>query len=244
MKATKLPASSSALSEQRRARIADVDPARRGAARTSSGKIVATSRAERQNDTSQAGRSMRRTMTPAVLKTVAAPTAQATPSAAELCGGSLRFHAQTNCEYGFDVPPSIDSLELPPFRPRFPWWGADLQTIAVLLAAYQVGPGAAHQRARVLSDGRSQRRHPARHARPAGGAAGRPAAGDSGARPHRLRGQLVRPERARAICSIAAIASCASTCAAAAPRGPIAASTTMSAAPPISAACCRSCPTT
>jgi hypothetical protein len=36
---------------------------------------------------------------------------------------------------GFVVPPSIDSLELPPFRPRFPWWGADLQTIAILLNA-------------------------------------------------------------------------------------------------------------
>jgi predicted alpha/beta-fold hydrolase len=34
------------------------------------------------------------------------------------------------------VPPSIDSLELPPFRPRFPWWSADLQTIAVLLGTY------------------------------------------------------------------------------------------------------------
>ena len=31
------------------------------------------------------------------------------------------------------MPPSIDSLDLPPFRPRFPWWSADLQTIAVLL---------------------------------------------------------------------------------------------------------------
>ena len=31
------------------------------------------------------------------------------------------------------MPPAIDSLDLPPFRPRFPWWGADLQTLAVLL---------------------------------------------------------------------------------------------------------------
>jgi predicted alpha/beta-fold hydrolase len=31
------------------------------------------------------------------------------------------------------VPPSIDSLELSPFRPRFPWWGANLQTVAILL---------------------------------------------------------------------------------------------------------------
>ena len=29
--------------------------------------------------------------------------------------------------------PPIDSLDLPPFRPRFPWWGPDLQTLAVLL---------------------------------------------------------------------------------------------------------------
>ena len=36
------------------------------------------------------------------------------------------------------MPPSIDSLELPPFRPRFPWWGPDLQTIAVLLGAKAV----------------------------------------------------------------------------------------------------------
>jgi len=28
------------------------------------------------------------------------------------------------------VPPSIESLALPPFRPRFPWWGGDLQTVA------------------------------------------------------------------------------------------------------------------
>src|SRR5260370_28113103 len=55
------------------------------------------------------------------------------------------FSFQANCEYGFDVPPSIDSpsidsmasLDLPPFRPRFPWWGADLQTIAVLLGTFE-----------------------------------------------------------------------------------------------------------
>ncbi|MFO1082691.1 MAG: alpha/beta fold hydrolase [Reyranellaceae bacterium] len=35
------------------------------------------------------------------------------------------------------MPPSIDSraLDLPPFRPRFPWLNADLQTVAVLLGA-------------------------------------------------------------------------------------------------------------
>ena len=31
------------------------------------------------------------------------------------------------------MPPSFDSLDLPPFRPRFPWWGPDLQTLAILL---------------------------------------------------------------------------------------------------------------
>ena len=35
------------------------------------------------------------------------------------------------------MPPSIDSLDLPPFRPRFPWWSADLQTIAVLLGTHR-----------------------------------------------------------------------------------------------------------
>jgi predicted alpha/beta-fold hydrolase len=81
---------------------------------------------------------MRRTMTPAVLKIVAAVTAQSTPIVAvELRGAVDVFIAKRNCEYGFDVPPSIDSLELPPFKPRFPWWSADLQTIAVLLGTYQ-----------------------------------------------------------------------------------------------------------
>ena len=31
------------------------------------------------------------------------------------------------------MPPSIDSLDLPPFKPRFPWWGPDLQTLSVLI---------------------------------------------------------------------------------------------------------------
>ena len=39
------------------------------------GSIASVSRAERQNDMSQAGRSIWRTMTPAVLKMVAAPMA-------------------------------------------------------------------------------------------------------------------------------------------------------------------------
>ena len=29
------------------------------------------------------------------------------------------------------------SLDLPPFRPRFPWWGADLQTIAIRLSPFE-----------------------------------------------------------------------------------------------------------
>jgi hypothetical protein len=40
------------------------------------------------------------------------------------------------------VPPPIESLDLPPFRPRFPWWGADLQTLSILLqpAASDMAP--------------------------------------------------------------------------------------------------------
>lgn len=39
------------------------------------------------------------------------------------------------------MPPSIDSsaLDLPPFRPRFPWLNADLQTVAVLLGNAATG---------------------------------------------------------------------------------------------------------
>ena len=45
------------------------------------------------------------------------------------------------------MPPSIDSLDLPPFRPRFPWWGPDLQTLAVLLqsAASDMSPHASER---------------------------------------------------------------------------------------------------
>ena len=56
--------------------------------------MVMTSRAERQNDTSQAGRSIRRTMTPAVLKTAAATTANSTPSRVEL-GGAVDVFIET-----------------------------------------------------------------------------------------------------------------------------------------------------
>ena len=42
---------------------------------------------------------------------------------------------RSNREYGFAVPPSIGSLELPPLRSRFPWRVAGLQTIVVLLDA-------------------------------------------------------------------------------------------------------------
>ena len=53
------------------------------------------------------------------------------------------------------MPPSIESLELPPFKPRFPWWGADLQTVAVLWNAPATGL-APHTSERIcfpMSDG-------------------------------------------------------------------------------------------
>ena len=85
MKLTKLPASRTALSNS-------AEPPLRTSIRTcrrcqiSSGSMVMTRRADRQNDTSHAGRSIRRTITPAVLKAVAATTANSTPSRAELGG--------------------------------------------------------------------------------------------------------------------------------------------------------------
>jgi len=57
--------------------------------------------------------------------------AHRTPTAAELDEGEDVFIAEKR-EYGVGVPPSIDSLDLPPFRPRFPWWGPDLQTLSNL----------------------------------------------------------------------------------------------------------------
>jgi predicted alpha/beta-fold hydrolase len=47
------------------------------------------------------------------------------------------------------VPPSIDSLDLPPFKPRFPWWGPDLQTIAVLLTGARARDLAPHTSERM-----------------------------------------------------------------------------------------------
>ncbi len=74
MKLTKLPASSTALiSSARPALRESIRMARR--CQIINGNIVTTSNALRQNDTSHAGRSMRRTMTPAVLKAIAALTA-------------------------------------------------------------------------------------------------------------------------------------------------------------------------
>jgi len=52
------------------------------------------------------------------------------------------------------VPQSIDSLDLPPFRPRFPWWGADLQTLSVLLqsSASDMSPHASERMCFPMAD--------------------------------------------------------------------------------------------
>jgi predicted alpha/beta-fold hydrolase len=53
------------------------------------------------------------------------------------------------------VPPSIESLDLPPFKARFPWWSADLQTVAFLINP-PVGTLAPHSSERVcfpMNDG-------------------------------------------------------------------------------------------
>src|SRR5688572_14385950 len=160
----------------------------------SNGKIVASSRIDRQNDTSHAGRSMRRTIMPAVLNTAAAATAQATPMAPELSPEVRVFICK-------EV--SIRSRRAPVHR--FPGPAALSTALSVVGArpANAVGPPAvvrvgsvtAHQRACVLPDGRSHGRHPARHARPARGADGRTTAGRPDPWPHRLRGQRLYPER-------------------------------------------------
>lgn len=45
--------------------------------------------------------------------------------------------------------PSIESLDLPPFRPRFPWWGPDLQTIAIRLTTARASDLAPHTSERL-----------------------------------------------------------------------------------------------
>ncbi len=50
---------------------------------------------------------------------------------------------------------SIPSLDLPPFRPRFPWWGGDLQTMANRLrgAAVDLAPHTSERLRFPLTDG-------------------------------------------------------------------------------------------
>jgi uncharacterized protein len=59
------------------------------------------------------------------------------------------FSSRRDCEYVPDVPPSIESLDLPPFRSRFPWWGPDLQTIAIRLMSARVCDLAPHTSERL-----------------------------------------------------------------------------------------------
>src|SRR6202012_1122039 len=59
-----------------------------------SGTTASSIRIERQNDTSHAGSSTRRTITPAVLKAAAAPAAQSPPSMLELSTGAGVFIAK------------------------------------------------------------------------------------------------------------------------------------------------------
>ena len=95
------------------------------------------------------------------------------------------------------MPPSIDSLELPPFKPRFPWWGADLQTHR-RVARHLPADLAPHTSERVcfpMAD-RSGDILLGMLDRPAAPQR-RPSAGDSGARPHRLREQLYMLNAAR-----------------------------------------------
>ena len=239
-----LPASSSALNRSGAARIADVDP-----------DAAALPEKQWQHRGNQQGRAPERhvpcrQVDAAHDDTRRAENGRRADGAGDTQqGGTLwrnrRFHRQANCEYGFDVPPSIDSLDLPPFKPRFPWWGrrpADPRGVARSL------PGPTWRRT------------------PASACAFRMAdrSGDI------LLGMLDRPAEPQAnrplVILVHGLTGCENSvsCAergapsarsrlsrAAAERArlrrlarPIAASTTISAAPPISAACCRSCPTT
>ena len=53
------------------------------------------------------------------------------------------------------MPTSIASLDIPPFRPRFPWWGGDLQTVASRFGAHttDLAPHSAERLRFALADG-------------------------------------------------------------------------------------------
>jgi len=83
MKAIMLPAIPIALANSAPPELrASIHTSRRR--QISSGRIVMVIRADRQNDTSHAGRSICRTRRPPVLNTTAAVMAQAAPTALEL----------------------------------------------------------------------------------------------------------------------------------------------------------------
>src|SRR6185312_945816 len=141
-----------------------------------SGTTAINIRIDRQNDTSHAGSSTRRTITPAVLKAAAAPTAQSAPSMLELSAFAGVFICKPRRNWSRRAPvhrfpgpaPVQATLSVVGGRP------ADTVRIA---AVARVGHVAPYQRAGLLSHGRPYRRHPARHARPSRGADGQPAAG-------------------------------------------------------------------
>ena len=132
MKATMLPASAMRTGNSGAAGIAHVDPG-----------LAALPDQQRQHREHHQGRAPERHVPcrkidlphddAAGAETAAAPMAQTAPTRAGTLRRKSAFSWQTNCEYGVGVPPSIDSLDLPPFKPRFPWWGPDLQTMSVLL---------------------------------------------------------------------------------------------------------------
>ena len=121
--------------------------------------------------------------------------AQMAPTVPGTLPRSPRFHGQSTVNTEFDVPPSIDSLDLPPFKPRFPWWGADLQTLSVLLqsSASDMSPHTSERVCFPMAD-RTGDILLGMLDRPEERDRG-PSAGDPGPRPDRLRGQRLHPER-------------------------------------------------
>src|SRR5579883_248343 len=150
-----------------------------------SGTTASSIRIERQKDTSHAGRSTRRTITPAVLNAAAAPMAQSAPSMLELSAFAGVFTGKPRRNWNRRAPvhrfPGPATLQA-----TLPVVGARPADTVGIAAVVPVGYGAPYQRARLLPDGRPYRRHPARHARPSGGTDGQSAAGDPDPWPDRL----------------------------------------------------------
>ena len=229
--------------EQRERRHCARRSARRGAARSAAATLRQPGTPIARTTRPMPAESMWRTITPAVLKIVAAPTAQATPTARRNSRGSgARFHGKETVNTDSTCPrPSIPSTCR---RSGHAFRGGRRSADARRAARQPISPTCRRIPASASAFRMADRTGDILLGmldRPADAASGA-SAGHPGARPDRLRGQLPCPERGAASAR-SRLSRAAAERARRRRLARIAASTITSAAPRTSAACCRNCPT-